>query len=91
MSLGSSERASSGEHGTGDTHRPIFTVTTSPTFHYGTTYVGNNGVGVRSTVLEFGNTLTNVGNNCLGVRDTTMNVRNGYIRIYCKFGLEIES
>jgi len=33
------------------------------------------------------NTVVNIRNEGVGVRDATMNVRNNYVRVYCKLGL----
>ena len=76
--------------GYSDTHQPISTVSPSPTLHYSTMNVGNDGVGVRNTVLELRNPSMNTRNDCLGVCDITMNVGNDHIRVYSKFGLEVE-
>jgi len=77
------------------THRPIFILGPSLTFHHGMN-VGKNSLGDRRILLKLGNdgmgvcnALMDVGNDGLGAHDTTTNVGNRHIRVYCKFGLEV--
>ena len=46
--------------------------------------VGDDCVGIQ-------NVTSDVGDNCVGVCDFMTNVRNSNIRIYCEFGLELDS
>ena len=54
------------------------------TFHYGMTDVGHDGMGACDVASD-------VGHDGVGSRNVTTNVRNGYVRIYCKLGLMVNS
>jgi hypothetical protein len=46
--------------------------------------VGDNGMGACDIVPD-------IGDDGVGSRDVTTNIRNGYMRIYCKLGLVVNS
>jgi len=61
------------------------------TFHDGTVDFGNNSLRVRDVALKLRNDDAGIGNSCVCVYDIVVDVGNGYIRVYCKFGLEVNN
>jgi len=62
------------------TYRRILTITSALIFHNGTMDIGDHRVSVRSITLK-------LGNDDVCVHDAVVNFGDGYMCVYCEFGL----
>jgi len=51
--------------------------------------IRNDDVGVGNDGVHICDIAADAGNDRLGVQNITMDIRNGYIRVYCKLGLGV--